>query len=72
VQTLFAGSFSVGVAASAFIFGRVIERYGYQVAFAAAGACAAVAVLLLWLAPEENGALVSADAAIPQQRAASR
>ncbi len=51
VQTLFSGSFSVGVATSAFVFGRVIERFGYRVAFGAAGGCVLMGMLLLWLAP---------------------
>jgi len=36
VQTLFSGSFSVGVAASAFVFGGVIERFGYRATFTGA------------------------------------
>ena len=51
VQTLFAGSFSVGVAASAFVFGGVIERFGYPTAFAAAAGCAAAGIPLLWWMP---------------------
>ena len=53
VQTLFAGAFSVGVAASAFIFGGIIERFGYPTAFTAAGACVVVAVALVWVAPAD-------------------
>jgi MFS family permease len=53
VQTLFAGSFSVGVAASAFIFGGIIERFGYPTAFTAAGICVVVAVALVWAAPAD-------------------
>jgi len=48
VQTLFSGSFSVGVAASAFIFGGVIERFGYSVMFTTAAACIAVGGVLMW------------------------
>lgn len=51
VQTLFSGSFSVGVAASAFVFGGVIERFGYRAAFAGAAACIAVGLVLLWSSP---------------------
>ncbi len=51
VQTLFAGSFSVGVALSAFVFGGLIETHGYGVTFAAAAAGVGVGLLLLWLAP---------------------
>ena len=58
VQTLFAGSFSVGVAISAFVFGRVIERYGYGVAFGAASACVMVGMGLLWLAPRKDSEAV--------------
>jgi MFS family permease len=58
VQTLFAGSFSVGVAISAFVFGRVIERYGYGIAFAAAAACVTVGMGLLWLAPRKDAEAV--------------
>jgi len=47
VQTLFSGSFSVGVAASAFLFGGVIERFGYRTAFAVAGACIGVGLTKL-------------------------
>jgi MFS family permease len=52
VQTLFSGSFSVGVATSAFVFGGIIERFGYRTMFSAAAACVALGVVLLWLAPE--------------------
>ncbi|MBI3771048.1 MAG: MFS transporter [Deltaproteobacteria bacterium] len=48
VQTLFSGSFSVGVAASAFVFGGVIERFGYRIMFAGAAACVALGFVLLW------------------------
>jgi len=51
VQTLFSGSFSVGAAASAFVFGRVIERAGYATMFDWAAACVAVGALLIWVAP---------------------
>jgi len=51
VQTLFSGSFSVGVAISAFVFGRVIERFGYPIAFMTAASCVGFGMLLLWLAP---------------------
>jgi len=56
VQTLFSGSFSVGVAASAFIFGGVIERFGYPVTFAVAAGCIAVGGVLLWSSPEAGAA----------------
>jgi len=52
VQTLFSGSFSVGVAASAFVFGAVIEHFGYRTMFSGAAACVMLGVVLLWLAPE--------------------
>jgi predicted MFS family arabinose efflux permease len=58
VQTLFAGSFSVGVAISAFVFGRVIEQYGYAVAFASAAGCVALGMGLLWLAPRRDAEAV--------------
>jgi MFS family permease len=48
VQTLFSGSFSVGVAASAFVFGGVIERFGYRAMFTGAAGCIAVGFVLLW------------------------
>ncbi len=51
VQTLFSGSFSVGVAASAFAFGAAIERYGYRATFAAASGCIALGLVLLWSSP---------------------
>ena len=51
VQTLFSGSFSVGVAASAFVFGGIIERFGYHVTFAAAAGCVALGLVLLWASP---------------------
>lgn len=54
VQTLFAGSFSGGVAISAFVFGRVIEHYGYGVAFTAASGCVVLGMGLLWLAPRKD------------------
>jgi MFS family permease len=52
VQTLFSGSFSVGVAASAFVFGGVIERFGYRTMFAGAAACVGVGLALLWSSPD--------------------
>src|SRR6185295_16029974 len=58
VQTLFSGSFSVGVAASAFVFGRVIARSGYPAMFTWAAACVAAGIVLLWIAPER---VVDAD-----------
>jgi MFS family permease len=60
VQTLFAGSFSVGVAASAFVFGAVIEGFGYPVMFSVAAASVAFGVVLLWLAPREADLLAAA------------
>jgi MFS family permease len=59
VQTLFSGSFSVGVAASAFIFGSVIERFGYPATFAVGAACIAVGGVLLWSSPEVSAAAVA-------------
>ena len=58
VQTLFAGSFSIGVAISAFVFGGIIERFGYGVAFTAASGCVGVGMILLWLAPSRDVAEV--------------
>ncbi|MCC6848114.1 MAG: MFS transporter [Deltaproteobacteria bacterium] len=57
VQTLFSGSFSVGVAISAFVFGGVIERFGYPRAFAAAAGCVVCGMGLLWLAPPLSSAM---------------
>ncbi|MEB2283143.1 MAG: hypothetical protein B6D46_05240 [Polyangiaceae bacterium UTPRO1] len=57
VQTLFSGSFSVGTAVSAFVFGGVIERYGYPLAFAAAAVCVVCGMGLLWLAPPLSSAV---------------
>ena len=48
VQTLFSGSFSVGVAASAFVFGGVIERFGYRAMFTGAAACIGIGFVLMW------------------------
>lgn len=59
VQTLFSGAFSIGVAASAFIFGGVIERFGYPAAFTVAAACIAVGGVLLWSSPEAGVATVA-------------
>jgi MFS family permease len=77
VQTLFSGSFSVGVAASAFVFGAVIERFGYTAAFAAAAGCIALGIVLSWLSPEASAAAESAAAPLPvtsrrEPRAATR
>ncbi len=58
VQTLFSGSFSVGVSTSAFVFGGIIERFGYRTAFTTAAGCVALGILLLWLAPERDAAEV--------------
>jgi len=63
VQTLFSGSFSIGVSISAFVFGRVIERLGYGVAFTTAAGCVAAGMVLLWLAPEDARALDASLAA---------
>jgi len=57
VQTLFSGSFSVGVAISAFVFGGIIERFGYPLAFAAASACVVCGMGLLRLAPPLSAAM---------------
>ncbi len=54
VQTLFSGSFSVGVAISAFVFGRVIERFGYPTAFLAAASCVVLGIGLIWMAPDRD------------------
>jgi predicted MFS family arabinose efflux permease len=58
VQTLFSGSFSVGVAISAFVFGGIIERFGYPTAFTTASGCVGLGMLLLWLAPARDAAEV--------------
>jgi MFS family permease len=58
VQTLFAGSFSAGVAVSAFVFGRIIEHYGYGVAFTLASGCVVFGMGLLWLAPRRDAEAV--------------
>jgi predicted MFS family arabinose efflux permease len=58
VQTLFSGSFSVGVAISAFVFGGIIERFGYPTAFTTAAGCVGLGMLLLWLAPARDAAEV--------------
>jgi MFS family permease len=59
VQTLFSGSFSIGVAISAFVFGRVIERFGYGAAFAGAAGCVALGMMLLWLAPTRESEAIA-------------
>jgi MFS family permease len=64
VQTLFAGSFSVGVAVSAFVFGGIIERFGYGIAFPAAAGCVGLGMVLLWLAPARDVAEVEEAFAI--------
>ncbi len=58
VQTLFSGSFSVGVAISAFVFGGIIERFGYPAAFTTAAGCVGLGMVLLWLAPARDAAEV--------------
>jgi MFS family permease len=58
VQTLFSGSFSIGVAISAFVFGGIIERFGYPTAFETAAGCVGLGMLLLWLAPARDAAEV--------------
>lgn len=55
VQTLFSGSFSVGVALSAFAFGGIIERFGYPAAFAAAAGCVMAGMALLAAASVDVG-----------------
>lgn len=60
VQTLFSGSFSGGVTISAFVFGGIIERFGYRVAFTAAAGCVGLGMVLLWLAPGREAAEVEA------------
>jgi MFS family permease len=59
VQTLFSGSFSCGVAISSFVFGGVIERFGYPSAFLAAAGCVGIGMLLLWLAPTRDADAVA-------------
>jgi MFS family permease len=59
VQTLFSGSFSGGVAVSSFVFGGIIERFGYPTAFVGAAGCVGVGMLLLWLAPARDAAAVA-------------
>jgi predicted MFS family arabinose efflux permease len=59
VQTLFSGSFSVGVAISAFVFGGIIERFGYPAAFTAAAGCVGLGMVILWLAPARDAAEVA-------------
>ncbi len=53
VQTLFAGSFSSGVAVSSIVFGAVIVRFGYPTMFAGAAAFVMLGLALAWLAPRE-------------------
>jgi MFS family permease len=64
VQTLFAGSFSVGVAASSFVFGAVIERFGYSTAFALAAGIVVVGVALIWRTPERARAVTARSIAV--------
>ena len=71
VQTLFSGSFSIGVAMSAFVFGRVIERVGYPTAFAAAAGFVVLGMGLLWLAPGRDVAEVE-DVLAPAERRESQ
>jgi MFS family permease len=59
VQTLFSGSFSCGVAISSFVFGGIIERFGYPTAFLTAAGCVGIGMLLLWLAPARDAAAVA-------------
>lgn len=82
VQTLFAGSFSAGVAASAFVFGGVIVRFGYPTMFAAAAAFVVIGIVLVWLAPREaafieaaldpDGNVLPDDEAEPFHQSAAR
>jgi MFS family permease len=71
VQTLFSGSFSVGVAASGFVFGRIIERFGYRTMFSGAAACVALGLVLLWLAPESARLEEAAGEAVGGRRASA-
>jgi len=71
VQTLFSGSFSVGVAASAFVFGRVIERAGYPTMFSWAAACVSLGAVILWFSPQAASAVDDVPARVSSPRQAA-
>jgi MFS family permease len=62
LQTLFNGSFNLGVTAGSFALGGVADVYGHRVAFLCAGALAAIAMVVFVLTPSQT-ASVALDSA---------
>ncbi len=62
LQTLFNGSFNLGVTSGSFALGSVADAYGHRAAFVCAGAIAAIAMALFVMTPSHapSGALDSA------------
>jgi MFS family permease len=62
LQTLFNGSFNLGVTTGSFALGGVADTYGHRTAFVCAGAVAAIAMALFVMTPSHvpGGALDSA------------
>ena len=65
LQTLFNGSFNLGVTSGSFALGGVADAYGHRAAFLCAGAVAAIAMALFVMTPSHapSGALDSAPSA---------
>lgn len=57
LQTLFNGSFNLGVTAGSFALGGVADAYGHRTAFACAGAIAAVAMGIFVATPSQEAAV---------------
>ncbi|MFN2374978.1 MAG: MFS transporter [Candidatus Binatia bacterium] len=52
-QSLFSGSYSLGISGCAFFFGTVVERYGYSTMFALASACSLVGLAVFLRGPRD-------------------
>ena len=52
-QSLFSGSYSLGISSCAFFFGTVVERYGYATMFTAASAVSLVGLLAFLAGPRD-------------------
>jgi MFS family permease len=65
LQTLFNGSFNLGVTTGSFALGSVADLYGHRAAFLCAGGLAAVAMVIFVVTPSDaaNAALDSAPSA---------
>jgi MFS family permease len=52
-QSLFSGSYSLGISGCAFLFGTVVERYGYSAMFGLASAISVVGLAVFLTGPKD-------------------